>query len=157
MTIASMIPVELSIMSRCAAAMGPCGSSTPPEQPPSVEAPTNKIASAKPRISDPLAGKESREQHKQVQDGKREDAMGGRSISSATSDQFQRERNERRAANCSGCAIDRAGKSKRPRQQRNREQQNGVDHDLSGGLGSASHDWQHGDTGTGVFVGAIER
>src|SRR5262249_29996864 len=121
MTIASMIPVELSKMSRWAAAMGPGESSTPREQPPSVAAPINETASAKPRISDPLAGKESREQHKQVQDGKRKDVMRRGSIGSVAPNQFQCERNECRAADCSGCAIDSAGKSKRPWQQRNRE------------------------------------
>src|SRR5215472_9007224 len=137
-----MIPVELSRMSRCAAPMGPCGSSSPPEQPPSVEAPISKTANAKPRISDPLAGKESREQHKQVQDGKREDAMRRGSIGSVAPNQFQCERNECRAADCSGSAIDCAGKSKRPWQQRNREQYYAVGQDLSFGRGAAGHDRQ---------------
>src|SRR5215470_19390569 len=107
-----MIPVALSMMSRSAAATGPCGSNTPPVQPPSVAAPTNKTARARYRISDPrrfgwigrvdahrsverhddcrsrargkrerpplptLVGQESDEQHKQIEDGKREQAMG---------------------------------------------------------------------------------
>src|SRR5262249_56058049 len=94
MTIASMIPVELSKMSRWAAAMGPCGSSTPPEQPPRVAAPINETASAKSRISDPLAGKESREQHKQVQDGKRKDVMRRGSIATLPPNQFHSDPNE---------------------------------------------------------------
>src|ERR1700758_2521959 len=53
-TITSMIPVALSIISRSAAATGPFGSSTPSEQPPSAAAPTNKTASVRYRISDPL-------------------------------------------------------------------------------------------------------
>src|SRR5215467_3854637 len=156
-TIASMMPVELSMMSRSAAATGPFGSNTPPEQPPREAAPINKTANSKRRMSDPFAGQESREQHKQIQDRKRENAMCRGSISSAAPDQFQRERNERRSANCSGCAIDRAGKSKRPRQQRNRKQHYGVDQDLSFGFSAAGHHRQHGDTDAGIFVSAIER
>src|SRR5262249_29002261 len=53
-TIASMIPVELNIMSRSAEAMGPLGSSTPSEQPPSAAAQINKMASATCCISGPL-------------------------------------------------------------------------------------------------------
>src|SRR5262245_26313229 len=49
-----MIPVELSIMSRSAAAMGPFGSSTPPEQPPSAAAPTIKTASTTCCMSGPF-------------------------------------------------------------------------------------------------------
>src|SRR5215471_15069320 len=49
-----MIPVELSMMSRSAAVMGPFGSSTPSEQPPSAAAPINKMASATCCISGPL-------------------------------------------------------------------------------------------------------
>src|SRR5215475_1715697 len=97
-TIASMIPVELSIMSRSAAATGPFGSSTPSEQPPSAAAPINKTAIAPCRISDSLAGQESREQRKQVQDGKREQVMRRPSIGVAAPDQSQCERNERRSA-----------------------------------------------------------
>src|SRR5262249_14383257 len=51
-TIASMIPVALSMMSRSAAAIGPCGSNTPPEQPPSVAAPARTTARITYRISD---------------------------------------------------------------------------------------------------------
>src|SRR5215475_10542538 len=156
-TIASMMPVELSRMSRSAAAIGPFGSSTPPEQPPSAAAPINKTAIAPCRISDSLAGQESREQHKQVQDGKREQVMRRPSIGLAAPDQSQCERNERRSADGGGHAIACAGKSKRPWQQRNREQYYAVDQDLSFGRGAAGHDRQHGDTGTGVFVSAIER
>src|SRR5262249_37073032 len=155
-TIASMIPVELSIMSRSAAATGPFGSNTPPEQPPRVAPPINKTANSKRRMSDSLAGQESREQNKQVQDGKREDVMCRGTISSVAPDQSQRERYERRPANCSGCAIDCAGKPKRPRQERSREEQDAVDQDLSRGLGSAGYDWQHGHTGAGIFFGAIK-
>src|SRR5262245_35907916 len=151
-----MMPVELSIMSRSAAAIGPFGSSTPPEQPPSAAAPINKTAIAPCRISDSLIGQESREQHKQVQDGKREQAMCRPSIGPTAPDQSQRARNERRSAEGGGHAIDCAGKSKRPWQQRNRELQYGVDQDLSFGLSSAGHHRQHWNTGAGVFVDAIE-
>src|SRR5262245_18426220 len=113
-TIASMMPVELSIISRSAAAIGPFGSSTPPEQPPSAAAPINKTAIAPCRISDSLAGQESREPHKQVQDGKREQAMWRPSIGLAAPDQCQCERTEPRSADAGGHAIACAGKSKRP-------------------------------------------
>src|SRR5215475_14370157 len=111
-TIASMIPVELSIMSRSAAATGPFGSSTPSEQPPSAAAPINKTAIAPCRISDSHAGQESREQHKEVKDGKREQVIRRPSIGVAAPAQSQRERNERRSADGSGHRVDCAGKSK---------------------------------------------
>src|SRR5215468_11044761 len=53
-TIASMIPVELNIISRSAAATGPLGSSTPSEQPPSAAAPISKTASATCCMSGPF-------------------------------------------------------------------------------------------------------
>src|SRR5262245_2241994 len=54
MTIANMIPVELNMMSRSAAATGPFGSSTPSEQPASATALNRTAARGKYRISDPL-------------------------------------------------------------------------------------------------------
>src|SRR5262249_12601562 len=152
-----MIPVELSIMSRSAAATGPFGSSTPSEQPPSTAAPVNKMAIVPCRISDSLADQESREKHKEVQNGKREQATCRPSIDFAAHDQRQRQRDENRPADGSGRAIDRSGKSKRPWQQRNREQRYAVNKDLSRGPCPADDDRQHRDAGTGVFVGAVER
>src|SRR4029453_16380691 len=115
-TIASMMPVELSIMSRSVAATGPFGSSTPSVQPPSAVAPIKRMVSAKGRISDPLATQESREQHKQVQDGKREQLMCRPLIGCAASCQSQRKRDERRSADGGDRTIDCASKSKRPGQ-----------------------------------------
>src|SRR5262245_22964462 len=51
-TIASMIPVELSMMSRSAEAIGPFGSSTPSVQPPRAAAQIRTPASRTYRISD---------------------------------------------------------------------------------------------------------
>src|SRR5437868_10964819 len=51
-TIASMMPSELSKICRSAAAIGPFGSSTPSEQPPSVAAPIRIITSRPYRMSD---------------------------------------------------------------------------------------------------------
>src|ERR1700752_5159432 len=51
-TIASMMPSELSRISRSAAAMGPLGSRTPSEQPPSVAAPIRTTASKPYRMLD---------------------------------------------------------------------------------------------------------
>src|ERR1700722_20146288 len=51
-TIASMMPSELSRICRLATAMGPCGSSTPSLQPPSVAAPIRTAASKTYRMSD---------------------------------------------------------------------------------------------------------
>src|SRR5262245_6609121 len=156
-TMASMIPVALSIMRRCAAATGPFGSSTPSEQPPSVIAPMRNPASARYRISGPPADRECCKQHKQVQNRKREQAMGRPPISLVAPGQSQREHNERRSTDGGGRAIDRAGKTERARQQRNREQQDAVNQDLPPGLGSAAHHRQHGDTGAGIIVDTIER
>src|SRR5438270_10773130 len=50
-TIASMIPSELNRICRSAEAMGPFGSSTPSEQPPSATAPIKAITSTAYRIS----------------------------------------------------------------------------------------------------------
>src|SRR5580700_7800352 len=50
-TIASMMPSELSRICRSAAAIGPFGSSTPSVQPPSIAAPTRTMAGKTRRIS----------------------------------------------------------------------------------------------------------
>src|SRR5262245_48025740 len=111
-TIASMMPSELNMMRRSAAAIGPFGSSTPSEQPPSATAAINRTGIAW-RMSDPLgpgAGRERREQHEQVQDGKREQAVRRPPIRPAVREQCQRERNEDRPAD-GGCdAVHGAGK-----------------------------------------------
>src|SRR5262249_17589390 len=168
-----MIPVELSIMSRSAAATGPFGASTPSEQPASAAALNRIAARAKYRISDPLgfglggparrversiyrragsrsgargqrarpstsavAGQERREQHEQVENRKREQAMCRPSIGLAAPGQLPGEHDERRSAYGSGRAIDRAGEAERPRQQRNGDQHDAVDEYLSGGFDS---------------------
>src|SRR4029077_6788475 len=141
-----MMPVELSRMSRSADAMGPFGSRTPSEQPPSVAAPINETMSARYGISTPLwfglggtaaaerniyrpdrgwsgvrgdhewptsptiVSQESCEQHKQVQDRKREQAICGPALGLAARDHSQRECNERRPGDGGGRAIDNAGK-----------------------------------------------
>src|ERR1700739_1326049 len=51
-TIASMMPSEFSRICRSAAAIGPCGSSTPSVQPPSVAAPITTAVSKPCRMSD---------------------------------------------------------------------------------------------------------
>src|SRR5215831_7221045 len=53
-TIASMMPVALNRMSRWADAMGPFGSRTPSEQPPSIVAPIKTRASTADRMLDLL-------------------------------------------------------------------------------------------------------
>src|SRR5262249_50251111 len=80
---ASMMPVELNRMSRSADAMGPFGSSTPSEQPPSIAAKINKTASAPCRISDlpwvSSAGTaRDAERRTYWPDGSRSGARGGR-------------------------------------------------------------------------------
>src|SRR5262245_59958694 len=162
-----MIPVELNMMSRSAAATGPFGASTPSEQPASAAALSRIAASAKYRISDPLglglggtarrveesiyrrdgsrsgapgerarpsspaaAGQERREQHEQVENRKREQAMCRPSIGLAAPGQLQGEHNECRTAHGGGRAIDCAGEAERPRQQRRGDQHNAVDEDL---------------------------
>ena len=67
-----------------------------------------------------VVGQQSRKQHEQVEDGEREQAMSGAPIGLAAPAQLQRERNEDRSADGGDRAIDRAGKSERPRQQRSR-------------------------------------
>src|ERR1043166_7249724 len=170
-----MIPSELSMMSRSAAAMGPFGSSTPSEQPPKVTAPLRTIARRRGRISssrcadragspreddrgrlDAAVGPKQREEHEQIDDRESEQAVSSPRIGRTAPAQPQREPDEDRSAGDGGHAVEGAGKPERPRQQRNRQQQNAVDQDLSCGLGSASYDRQHGDTGTGIFVGTIE-
>src|SRR5260370_22332375 len=51
-TIASMMPRELNRICRSATAIGPCGSSTPSEQPPSIAALVRTIARKPFRMSD---------------------------------------------------------------------------------------------------------
>src|ERR1700733_9301882 len=51
-TIASMMPSEFSRICRLASAIGPCGSSTPSLQPPSITAPVRTTASKTYRILD---------------------------------------------------------------------------------------------------------
>src|SRR5215813_15346742 len=189
-----MMPVELSMMSRSAAATGPFGASTPSEQPASAAALNRIAASAKYRISDPLgfglggsagdaessiyrpdgsrsgargerarppipaaAGQESREQHEQVEDRKREQAMCRPAIGLAAPGQLHGEYDERRSAHGGGRAIDCAGEAERPRQQRNGDQHNAVDEYLSCGFDPAGNHGEHGDAGTGIFIAAIER
>src|SRR5262245_13490210 len=196
MTIANMIPVELNMMSRSAAATGPFGSSTPSEQPASATALNRTAARGKYRISDPLgfglggtarraessidrrdgsgsrsgargerarpsipavAGQERREQHEQVKNRKREHAMCRPSFALAAPGQLQGEYDKRRTAHGGGRAVDCAGEAERPWQQRNGDQHNAVDEDLSCGFDPAGNHGKHGDAGTGIFVGAIER
>src|SRR5262249_62164915 len=83
MTIASMIPVELNRISRSAAAMGPFGSSTPSEQPPSVAAPSKATARSAYRISSSYEGDD---------DGRRREHDRGRFA--AAVDQKRREHHE---------------------------------------------------------------
>src|SRR5262249_59148283 len=66
-----------------------------------------------------VAGQESREQHEQVENRKREQAMCRPAIGLAAPGQLQGEYDERRSAHGGGCAIDCAGEAERPRQERN--------------------------------------
>src|SRR5215510_8713871 len=134
-----MMPVELNMMSRSAAATGPFGASTPSEQPASAAALNRVAASAKYRISDPLgfglgrtarrvdrsiyrhdgsrsgargerappsipalAGQGSREQHEQVENRKREQAMCRPALGLAAPRQLHGEYDERRSAHGGG-------------------------------------------------------
>src|SRR5262249_57956023 len=80
-TIASMMPVELNMMSRSAAATGPFGASTPSEQAASAAALNRTAARAKYRISDPLGfglGGSARDAERSIyrRDGGRSGARG---------------------------------------------------------------------------------
>src|SRR5262249_60890433 len=71
--------------------------------------------------------------------------------------QSQRGPEEERAGREGGDAVDGAGEAERPRQQRNRRQEDAVDEDLARRCGSPGDNRQHGDAGTGILVGAVER
>src|SRR5215469_1196297 len=154
MQIASMMPVALNMICRSAAAIGPCGSSTPSLQPPRIVAPSNARARKTYRISGShcaddhghppdddrgrsAAGVEQqhRKKREQVEDGKPEQAIGRSAVRTGIPVQLPRQGHEERAADHRGGTVDRAGKAERPRQQRNRRQEEAVDEDLPGGCG----------------------
>src|SRR5215472_12329206 len=159
MQIASMMPVALNMICRSAAAIGPCGSSTPSLQPPRVRVPSNATARRTYRISGShradehghpsaddcgrfAAGIEQqhREQREQVKNGKSEQTISRSAIRPATVVQLKGKRDEDRSADHRGSAIEPSGKAKRPRQQRDRRQDDAVDEDLSGRRGTSGDD-----------------
>src|ERR1700752_42908 len=135
MTIASMIPRELSRICHSAAAMGPFGSRTPSEQPPSVAAPIRTTASRGNRMlnllclerlgrsqSDPrvrrygpssfdVVGKEARKNQEQVKNREHEQTRSIAATGKASSAQPECEHNEDRPVDDGGRRVDCAGKA----------------------------------------------
>src|SRR6266540_2273497 len=70
-------------------------------------------------VSAATVSQKGRKQHEQVGDGEYKEAMSSAPISLAAPIQLDRQRNENRSADNSGCAIDCAGKPERPRERRN--------------------------------------
>src|SRR5882672_6075345 len=125
MTIASMMPSELNRICRSATAMGPFGSSTPSEQPPSAAAPSRATARSAYRISSShyadddgsrreddrgrfaaAVDQKRREQHEQVDDREAEQAVSSPPIERAGPAQLQREADEDRSTDDGSHAVD---------------------------------------------------
>src|SRR5712671_7037584 len=160
-TIASMMPSELNRICRSASAIGPLGSSTPSEQPPSATRPSSTKMNARRRMSDsgqPAAviDQQGGKQQEEVSDGEDEQSMRGTAIGLAADAEAEREHKEGHAQEPGRDAVERAGKAQRTGQQRRRDLEKAVKQDLPHGRGVAGDDRQHGHAGAGVVVAAIE-
>src|SRR5215510_7656718 len=92
-----------------------------------------------------------------VENGEREEALGGEPIRPLTSVQLESERDEDRSTGSGGGAKEEAGKAQGARQQRNWHQQDTVDQDLPCRCRRSCNHRQHRDASATIFVGTIER
>src|SRR5262249_56120700 len=92
-----------------------------------------------------VAGKKRREQREQVENGEREEALGGEPIRPLTSVQLESERDEGRSTGRGDGAKERAGKAQGARQQRNWQEKDTVDQDLPCCCGHSGNRPPHGN------------
>src|SRR5260221_9492769 len=133
MTIASMMASELNRISRSAAAIGPFGSRTPSEQPPSAAAPIKRAVNRPRRMSalpcranadmspregqaglrpaSAVAGQQSREQQEEIGGGEHEQAGGPPPLAPRASVGAAPEGNERAPPESRAPPIERQGQT----------------------------------------------
>src|SRR5712671_5095561 len=107
------------------------------------------------QVAEPLIGQEHREKQEEIEYRETEELLGCRETGLAFHPDA--ERDHAGARNDRDRAIERSGKTRKPRQRAERGQHQRIDQDLPPGLGQPGDHRQHRDAGAGIVARAPQR